>query len=302
MNELAPIVLFVYNRPLETKRAILSLSSNYLAKESELFVFSDAAKNPKARERVDEVREYLKTVDGFRKVHITESEKNKGLAKSVISGVSKVLENYEKVIVLEDDLVTSKNFLDFMNQALNFYSDNKNVISISGYTLDLPSLKETDKDYYVCLRASSWGWGMWSDKWNAIDWTLSDYRQFSGNLKERKEFAAISSDLPRMLRNQKNGKIDSWAIRLTFHQFRNRMISIFPTSSKLVSIGMSKDATHTVGVTKFDTKLDTSNRREFSFDDSPERNDKLLKDFKRFFSVRQRMWDKILRIIELLKR
>ncbi len=302
MSRLAPIILFTYNRLTETQRTIEALSGNYLASESELFVYSDQGKNDLDKGKVEQVRQYLKTIKGFKEVTINEAIENKGLANSVISGVTEVLENYESVIVVEDDLVTSKNFLDFMNQALDFYAQEEEVISISGYTLNLPTLSEIDKDYYVGFRASSWGWGMWANKWRAIDWEVKDYEEFLKDSDQRRKFALIASDLPGMLKHQMTGKIDSWAIRLSYHQFRNQMISIFPKVSKLVSIGSDKNATHTVGVTKFDTKLDLGGQRTFDFDKRPQKNDKILSDFKAVFSVRQRLWDKLLRLKESMKR
>jgi GR25 family glycosyltransferase involved in LPS biosynthesis len=129
------------------------------------------------------------------------------LANSIISGVSQILKEHDKVIVLEDDLITSPNFLDFMNQALNFYQGNKQIHSISGYTLDLPSLKNYTKDYYLGYRASSWGWGTWKEKWESVDWNVSKYREFKRNPLQQIKFMKGGSDLPHMLSNQIRGKL-----------------------------------------------------------------------------------------------
>lgn len=113
--KLAPITLFVYNRPDHTNKTIEALKKNKFAKESELFIFSDGPKKQEDASKVKEVRKYLKTIDGFNDVFIKESEKNKGLANSIISGVTEVINKYRKVIVLEDDLITSPVFLEYMN-------------------------------------------------------------------------------------------------------------------------------------------------------------------------------------------
>ena len=113
--KLAPIVLFTYNRPWHTKQTIEALQKNELAKESELFIFSDGGKDEASWKKVNEVREYLKTINGFKKVILTFQDKNIGLADSIISGVTKIVNKYEKIIVLEDDHVTNKFFLKFMN-------------------------------------------------------------------------------------------------------------------------------------------------------------------------------------------
>lgn len=286
---LTPICIFTYNRLEETRQTIQALQANYLATQSELYVFSDGPKNEKAAPKIQAVRNYLATVSGFKKVEVVASEQNKGLAKSIISGVSKVLETYDAVIVVEDDLVTTPNFLDFMNQALCFYKTDTNVFSISGYTLNLPSLKHYHEDYYYGYRASSWGWGIWRDRWAPIDWEMKDYELFKKNKKAIKSFKRGGSDMPRMLENQMAGNIDSWAIRFCYHQFLNDLVTVFPTISKLKSIGFSEEATHTSGTKRFITPIDTELKREFKFDSFTHVNKKLVKEFASFFSVKNRI-------------
>lgn len=287
--KLAPIALFTYNRLEETKQTIQALQNNYLAKESELFVFSDGPKNEKVVNKIQAVREYLTNVEGFKKVTIVASEKNKGLAKSIISGVSKVLETFNSVIVVEDDLVTTPNFLDFMNQALEFYKNDSKVFSISGYTLNLPSLKEYEKDIYFGYRASSWGWGIWKDRWQPIDWVVNDYTTFIKNKKRVNDFKRGGSDMPRMLKNQMIGKIDSWAIRFCYHQFKEDLMTVFPTVSKLESIGFSEEATHTSGTKRFITPIDTELKRDFKFEKCTKPDKKLIQEFASFFSIKNRI-------------
>lgn len=288
-----PICLFTYNRPLETMQTIKALQNNYLASESDLFIFSDGPKNEVARLKVEAVRAFLASIDGFKSVKIFESEQNKGLANSIISGVSQVIENYGRVIVLEDDLITSPNFLDFMNQALSFYSDQENIFSISGYSMDLPSLESYKLDYYLGYRASSWGWGTWRDRWEQIDWAISDYKTFIYNPFEHFKFMRGGSDLPYMLWKQMNGKIDSWAIRWCYHQFKNDLLTIFPTQSKIKSIGFGKNATHTKNTKRFDTILETGQQTVFTFDKNPTVNKTLNNEFRRKFSVIARLRDKL---------
>ncbi len=293
MKKIAPILLFTYNRLNETQKTVKALQNNYLASESELFIFSDNGKDANGEKKVKKVRDYLKTIDGFKKVHIKEATTNLGLANSILNGVTEVINQYGKVIVLEDDLITSANFLDFMNQALNFYSNSSEVISISGYSLNLPSLKTHNADYYVGYRASSWGWGIWKSKWENVDWDVSDYSKFKGDYKQRIKFSKIGSDMPRMLKNQMSGKIDSWAIRLCYHQFKNNLVTIFPTKSKIYNIGTGKNATHTTIGTRFDAQLDSSNDRVFVFENDLIVNKKIISEFKSKFSIRLRAIDKL---------
>lgn len=290
---LAPICVFTYNRLEETKQTITALQNNFLAKESELFVFSDGPRNEQSVVKINEVRNYLKTIEGFKTIEIIESKENKGLAKSIISGVTTILERYSSIIVIEDDLVTTPNFLDFMNSALSFYSNDEKIFSISGYTLNLPSLKYEEKDFYFGYRASSWGWGIWKDRWLPIDWELNAYADFLKDKRAIQKFKRGGSDMPRMLRNQMTGKIDSWAIRFCFHQFKEELYTVFPTISKLASIGFSSEATHTSGTKRFLTRVDTSLNRDFKFDNFKKVNEKLAKEFASFFSLKNRILNQI---------
>ena len=164
---LAPIVLFVYNRLDHTQGVIETLLKNTLAKESEFYIFSDAAKTENGVEKVNEVRKFIRDDSwhtGFKKVSIIEAEKNKGLAKSIIGGVSEIIQKYGKVIVLEDDLKLSPYFLEYMNDALDYYKDVVNIWSISGYSFPMRSLKNYPHDVFYSYRGCSWGWATWLDR------------------------------------------------------------------------------------------------------------------------------------------
>ncbi|MDO1513694.1 glycosyltransferase [Maribacter confluentis] len=292
----AQICLFVFNRLAETKKTVEALQSNFLAEEYHLNIFSDGPRSLQDQKKIQEVRDYVNLIEGFKSIKVLESDENKGLAKSIIDGVSQVLKLSDCVIVLEDDLVTSPNFLDFMEQALSYYEDDKNVISISGFTFNMPSLPG-EKDYYFGYRASSWGWAVWKDRWNSIDWEISDYKAFIKNKEEKKRFKKGGSDLVRMLRNQMNGKIDSWAIRFCYNQFKSDLKTVFPTISKVSNIGFGEDATHTTGATRFRTKLDVGNKRNFHFDKFSKMDKNLVKEFSHFFSSRTIILDKLISFI-----
>ena len=213
MKRLAPIVLFVYNRPEHTRKTIEALQENELAKESELFIYSDAAKNEDTNSKVDLVREYIKKIDGFINVTIIEREKNWGLANSIIDGVTKIINEYGKIIVLEDDLVTSPYFLKFMNEALEFYEGEKNIFSITGFSFPqkFMKFKSTDKDdIYFNIRPMSWSWATWENRWKGIDWDLKNFNAFILDKDKRNKFNTGGTDLTGMLLSQKSGKIDSW--------------------------------------------------------------------------------------------
>ncbi len=244
-NSCAPVVLFCYKRLDTLIETISALKNNDLSTESELFIFSDAAKCDSDINRVDEVREYLKNITGFKAVKVHYATVNKGLARSVIDGVSQILEKFEYVIVVEDDLVTAPHFLRFMNQALLKYKDELQVNAISGYSFDFK--KSSDSMAYFLNRPWPWTWATWNNRWNNIDWDIKDYSSFFSDRKNKLGFAKLGSDVVSMLRKQMNGKIDSWAIRWTFHQFRTQTLCLYPPVSLVRNIGFGKDATHTRG-------------------------------------------------------
>ena len=293
MNAFAPICLFTYNRLYETRKTLKALQKNYLAPKSDLIIFSDGPKNERDADKIQSVRNYLNALTGFKSIQLHTSEHNVGLANTIISGVSQVVEEYGKIIVLEDDLVTSPNFLDFLNQALDFYSNAQKIHSISGYTLSLPHLKVYNKDYYLSYRASSWGWGTWLDRWRGVDWQIKDYKAFKWNALRQKKFMRGGSDLPCMLRRQMRGKLDTWDIQWCYHQFVHDLYAVFPVTSKLISIGFGEDATHTKNGKRFETKLDDGHQRIFIFDQTLQFNNTLRKQFKKKFSFLTRLRNKL---------
>ena len=295
-DRLAPICLFTYNRLKETQKTIRALQNNNLAKGSDLYVFSDGWKNDGDKIKVLEVRKFLKKVSGFKSVTIYESKLNKGLANSVISGVSDMFKAFNSIIVLEDDLVTAPNFLDFMNQALLYYKNQPNIISVSGYTMNIDGLKNLESDFYFGCRASSWGWATWKNEWASIDWDVTKFKRFIKSKSDIALFNMGGSDMTKMLKNQMKGKIDSWAIRFCFQQFLDKKACVFPKISKVQSIGFSEEATNTVGAKKFITSLDTSNKQKFIFENFTRYDEDLLIAFRNKFSLRQRMLDKIWKI------
>ena len=294
---LAPICLFTYNRLEETKQTVEALQNNFLAPQSDLYIFSDGPKNELAKDKVNAVRDYIKTIKGFKSITVFESKINKGLANSIVDGVSQIINEFGKVIVLEDDLVTTPNFLDFMNQGLNFYYDDDFVFSISGYTMNLKSLKKFNEDYYYGHRASSWGWATWQKEWQSVDWEVKGFKDFNVSKKMQKAFNQGGSDMSSMLKAQMNGRIDSWAIRFCFQQFLNKKACVFPKKSKVQSIGFSKEATHTVGARKFITILDNSEQRNFTFKKFIKYEIKLVNEFKGKFSIKQRIMDRLLKLL-----
>jgi hypothetical protein len=239
---LAPIVLFVYNRPEHTRKTIKALSNNLLANESELFIYSDAAKDTAGLDQVNEVRALIKTVTGFKSVTIFERKKNWGLATSIIDGVTTIVNKYERVIVLEDDLITSPYFLTYMNDALTLYENNEWVISIHGYVYPI---KKKLPDYFFLKGADCWGWATWKRGWNLFnpdgEYLLNEIER----QKLEKEFNFNNSfNYTGMLHDQIDGKISSWAIRWYASAFLANKYTLYPGKSFVENIGLDRTGTH----------------------------------------------------------
>ena len=257
-NILAPIVLFVYNRPDHTKFTVEALQKNTLAKDSELFIYSDAAKSKISEQEVNNVRKYIKNIDGFKSIRIIEREKNFGLANSIIDGVTKIINEYGKIIVLEDDIVTSQNFLQFMNNALDFYSDNKSIMSISGYMYPCEISHSYKKDILLFNRFSSWGWGMWNDRWNLINFDIAANDKIFHDKNLQKKFNVGGEDLYNMLLLQLQGKINSWAIRTALTSALNDKVTVYPIKSLVKNIGFDNSGVHCGETHAYDTVLDSA--------------------------------------------
>lgn len=291
--QLAPVLLFTYKRLAQTRQTIAALQQNFLAPESELFVFSDGPKTENDREEVRAVRDYIRSVNGFKKITVLESPLNKGLAGSIIGGTTQLINEYGQVIVLEDDLVTSRNFLSFSNQALQYYKNHSQVFSIGGYSRPMKGLQSNAT--YVTTRGTSWGWATWKERWEKIDWSVKDYPQFAKNSTLRRQFNRMGSDLAGMLDKQMQGKISSWAIRWNYHQFKNNLVTVFPATSKISNIGFGEAASHTKGkYNQFATELDNTDTTDFIFTDNLDMDQAVIRQFIKPFSIQQRIQNKIL--------
>lgn len=257
MKKMAPIVLFVYNRMEHTKRTIEALKKNSIAKESDLIVFSDGPKKGQAK-TINQLRKYLKTIEGFKTVKIIERKKNMGLANSIITGVSQVIDEYGKVIVLEDDLVSSPNLLEYLNYALEKYQSNDQVFSISGYSHFEDRKKEEIPDTYFLKIISSWAWATWKNRWQIFDKKARNYRILEKDLQLRKLFNYDNTiDYYGMIRLQmkeqysinsllkyRKKKIDSWAIRWYWSVFQQEGLTLYPRNTLAVQIGHDGSGTH----------------------------------------------------------
>ena len=293
MDNLASIILFVYNRPDHTKKTITSLLNNTLAASSKLFIYSDGVKSEKDSTKVESVRNYVKQIKGFDKIEIIERQKNLGLANSIISGVTEIIEKYGKVIVLEDDIISSQYFLKYMNESLSLFEDDKRIYSVSGYTFPI-KIPETYKyPVYLSPRSSSWGWGTWKNRWEKADWQVNDFQSFITDKSRVESFNSGGDDLTRMLQNSISGKIDSWSVKWTYTHFLNNAYCVYPVKSRIRNIGVDSSGVHTGKTKKFDVELELNDVGIRSIE-TLQPNEEILINFRKFFkknlfnSVRQK--------------
>ncbi len=297
-SELAPIVLFAYNRPEHVRRTLQALNQNKLADETKLYIFIDGPRNEKDLERVIQVRKEIKNFracNSFQEVYVDESESNKGLAKSVIGGVDKIIKEYGKAIVVEDDILTAPDFLFFMNSALEYYEDDKRVWSISGYTFaNKKILRRCKQDVFAFYRGSSWGWSTWKDRWELTDWSCSDYPEFKKDKRKRAAFSRGGADLPLLLDEQMQGKIDSWSIIFDYEQSKRGGLTIYPRVPKAVNIGRDGTGRHCHSMKEH---IGIDSLQEHSFELTPVLIDKcLMKLCKDYFSPEETMRGRIITI------
>ena len=288
--KLSPIVLFTYKRLETLKKTIESLSANKLAAVSDLIVYSDGSKTATDELLVAQVRAYLKTVSGFKTITIHESPINKGLANSIIEGVTDIIEQYGKVIALEDDLIVSQNFLVFMNDAMNFYEQNQKVFSVSGYGLKVALPENYEYDVYFTPRGLSWGWATWKDRWATVDWEVKDFEQLKTDKKAKQKLALGGTDLFPMLKKQMENNLDSWAIRWFYSQCKSNQLTVFPVLSKVQNDGFDTDATHTNVFNRYKISFDFSNQQEFIFQKSADINPVILHSFQKYYTVFSRIF------------
>lgn len=246
VNAAAPIALFTYTRPEHTRRTIEALKANYGAADSELFIFSDAAKDASATHAVAEVRAFLRSISGFKQVHLIERPTNLGLADSIIDGVTSIVKKYGTVIVLEDDIVTSPFFLQFMNRALALYAESPEVMHVSGYyhPVDPTGLPET----FFYNQASCWGWATWDRAWDHFNSNVAELYESVKVIPNSHEYYKICMS---QLRANLRGEIKTWAARWQASILIQKGLCLHPARSYVQNIGHDGTGVHSTSSTLF---------------------------------------------------
>jgi hypothetical protein len=242
MQNLAPIALFVYNRPDHTRRTLSSLQKNVLAEESRLYIFSDGAKTDADNGRVDEVRQLAGQVSGFKSVKLIKREQNVGLANSIISGVTQLTAEYGKVIVFEDDLLSSPYTLEYFNEALDRYMTEDKVMHIGAYMYDLktPNLPQT----FFYRAATSWGWATWARAWQHFEPDVDKLIQQFDAARIHQFSIEGTMNFWKQMQEFKTGKNNSWAIRWYASIFLWGGLTLNPSHSLIQNIGHDGTGVH----------------------------------------------------------
>ena len=250
MTTCAPIALFVYNRPAHTRGTVDALKANPLADKSDLFIFSDAAHSPDSEPAVEQVRGYLRSIDGFRSVTIVERTQNRGLARSIVDGVTQITEEFGRAIVLEDDLVTSPHFLEYMNMALDRYANDDRVMQIAGYMFPVELTVAEDALFLPFI--SSWGWATWSRAWRHFERREDLFDEILADPAVRRRFDLNGRyKYSKILRAQLKKRVDSWAIFWYVSVFRRKGLSLFPKKTLVQNLGFDGTGVNCT-VSKFD--------------------------------------------------
>lgn len=261
----APIILFVYNRPELARTTLEGLMANHLAIESELFIYADGPKEnatPEVLRKIDEVRKIIREKNWCGKVNIIESDKNRGLARSVIDGVTEMVKKFGKVIVVEDDVQLSTYFLNYMNDALEEYKNDDNVLSIGSWNYFCASEKNEGETFFFRFPDTK-GWATYDRAWRYFE---EDAGKLLSQLKEKKLLSIFDADLSypyftKMLEDQIAGRINSWAIRWTAVAVLQKKLTLLPSRSLSKDIGFGADATHDKYVHDYNKELIVHNEK-----------------------------------------
>lgn len=299
----APIVLFVYNRPQHTQKTLEALAENEGASESILYIFSDGykANKPNDKAKIDEVRQVIRQQQWCKEVRIIEQTHNQGLAPSVIQGVTQIINQYGRIIVLEDDLVTAKGFITFMNQALDMYENENQVFGIAGNTyIDDENLPDT---YFLPI-GTSWGWATWKRAWACFEQDADKLLKRIDTEGVKKSFDFGGFPFYAILEQQVQGIANSWAIRFYASYFFQKGIFLFPKHCLVENIGFGEESTHTKGKNDFTTVIGKEHyvsliRQEPRVEESIKTLfEKVFKS--RTVSKKQRLWASLKRKLSLI--
>ena len=279
--KLAPIAVSTYTRLHHLKRTIEALQKNTLAKQSELYIFSDAPKLGD-EEKVKKVRKYIHTIDGFKTVNIVERATNNRI-KNNRGGMRKLLNEYGRIIFMEEDNITASGFLQFMNDALNFYTANKDIICISGYNVPVNFPKSYKFDYYLSAYFNGWGFATWDNRdfMKALEYNDA-YSEVMNDLSLYNKINKIHPKLINGLKQIQEGKLQAGDYNIVFHSIKNNLYTVKPIESFVNNIGHDGSGVH-CGISNKFRMNNTLNEKTISFSDTVSYNFEIDQIFYKFF-------------------
>lgn len=288
MQNLAPIALFVYNRPEHTRRTIKYLQQNILAEETRLFVFSDAPKNPVDEEKVEQTRALINGINGFKSVKLIKRTNNMGLASSIIAGVTQLVNEYGKVIVFEDDLLSSPYTLTYFNEALTTYENETAVMQVAAYMFPLKHDKHLPETFFL-RSINSWGWATWKRAWNSFEPDIHHlYKQFNEEKIHQFTVDGTMMNYWKQFQDFKEGKNDSWAIRWHASVFLKKGLVLYPAKSLIENIGHDGSGVHSIIEDTY--KVHLSRKPVSSFPKIIGEDAIALTEIKNFYKHRKGTW------------
>jgi len=245
MIEYAPIALFLFNRPEHTKKTLKALKKNIGIKQTKIYVFCDGPRKDFLKEdnrKINIIYHYIERIDWCKELIIEKKDINFGLANNIILGISKVLEKHESIIVLEDDLVSSKGFVNYMNTCLLLYKEEEKVMHISGY---FPPISNKLDDTFFYNSASCWGWGTWKRAWNKL---LTNPNEIKTKLEEEGLIEQFNvhpnSGFLHDLDENISGNLKTWAIKWHASVILSKGLCLHPKKTLIRNIGMDNSGVH----------------------------------------------------------
>ncbi len=262
---LSPIGLSTYIRLDHLKKTITELQKNKLAKESQLFIFSDAAREGD-EDKVHSVRQYLRTIKGFKSVNIVNREENNRIKNSQ-GGINQLLSEYGKVIWIEEDILTAPGFLTFMNSALDFYKDDPDIISIGGYSPPLSSMSVYDKDVFALARYCPWGVGLWREKFTfaELNYTEEDLKYITSESFSSSSIADNGGDLYDMICKDAKGILNAGDLKVMYYQHKTGKLTLYPKLSLVQNNGFDGTGVHCPKTLKFHHHNLWNKEKDFNF-------------------------------------
>jgi hypothetical protein len=210
-----------------------------LAENSHLFIASDAPKSEKSEDVIKEIRNYSKSIKGFREVELISFQKNLGAAESFKESFKQVFSKYDRLIYTEDDNIFSSNFLEFINKGLDYYRDDSRIFSICGYRHPFKMPKNYSQDIFFSIMMSAWGWGIWKDRYMSVNINEKDF----SDVKRKKLHKRMSNTWQLIMENINSGEVYGDAV-MELYCLKNNLLNVFPRISLVQNYGNDGSGAH----------------------------------------------------------